>query len=190
MVASVRFLPALSVIPLLARLAPEFSVMSRVAVRLSTPVFAFTAAAITMSLLLFTLILPPPVLPIAFRVNVVAVLVRLILPLVMLVALKLPIALAPFSVVPSTEVVCNDPAVIEPKPDSVIGPLPLLFGSLAFKINERVPRLTASVIAIVFEALTVMLELEIVVRSAGESSSVFGVVFKVLPRSTTTPFME
>jgi len=69
---------------------------------------------------LFTETFPPPVSLIPVIVNGAAVLINAMLPLVVFVPLKLVTVLAPFNVIPPTELAVSNAPPIAPEPDSAI----------------------------------------------------------------------
>ena len=97
-----------SVPEVLSRPPPD-SVMATVPTRLiAPPPAAATVPVMPIGPALLTVMLPPPALLIAASVSA-PVFANAMLPLAALVALKLPIALAPFSVCPPLELVVNVP---------------------------------------------------------------------------------
>ena len=94
-----------------------------VAVRLMPPLAAVVTAPVVVSGPVLLTLMPPPLSLMPVIVSGLAVSLRLIAPLVALVALKLPTVLAPFSVWPLVELVVSRPLVPKaPLPDSVIAP--------------------------------------------------------------------
>lgn len=72
--------------------------LSKLAERLMEPVLALILPEAVMELLFVTLTLPPPVSEMPVMVSKVAASLKLTLPLVVLVALKLAMTLVPFNV--------------------------------------------------------------------------------------------
>src|SRR5947209_227559 len=92
-----------------------------VAVRVTLPLLVLTAPVVVMPPVLLTVTVPGlAVLVMPVTVSGAAVLVRLMLPLVVLVPLKLPTVLALVSVVPPTDEVVSRPEVLKvPVPEMV-----------------------------------------------------------------------
>ena len=106
--------------------APLSAIAPVVSIRLTAPPLAAANVPVMLTApALFTVIEPPPELLIEPSAKVVTVLVRLMLPLVILVAMKEPIALAPLNVTPPCEIVVRDAAVIDPLPLSLTVSVPV-----------------------------------------------------------------
>src|SRR5271170_7439764 len=101
------------------------SLSAPLVVRLTAPPPpALTVPVMLAAPVLFTTTLPPPVSLMPVIVSGAAVLISAMFPLVVLVALKAPTVLAPFSVAPPTELVVSVPVVeIRPAPLSLSAPL-------------------------------------------------------------------
>src|SRR5271170_2116734 len=122
--------PIAVALPLVPRLivfavtVPDVLVNAPVGLSVIEPVSAERLPASAIAPALTTTTLPPPVSLMPVIVSGAAVLISAMFPLVVLVALKAPTVLAPFSVAPPTELVVSVPVVeIRPAPLSLSAPL-------------------------------------------------------------------
>src|SRR5277367_5703056 len=126
--------PIAVALPLVPRLivfavtVPDVLVNAPVGLSVIEPVSAERLPASAIAPALTTTTLPPPVSLMPVIVSGAAVLISAMFPLVVLVALKAPTVLAPFSVAPPTELVVSVPVVeIRPAPLSLSAPLAVAF---------------------------------------------------------------
>ena len=125
--------------------------MAPVSQRVMSPLFELTGPEMVRAPVLLTMIVPAAaVLLMPVTVSVAALLVRLILPLLLLVAVKVPTWLGPPSVWPPTEVVVNRPVLLNAPPPSV-----MVLPALAVRAPEVLRTVPARAMALVLAPVAV-----------------------------------